>query len=874
MPELLEVLRFQREDLRDTPPVEIGGRWYGDYPFREDERLKIPSSVYLLEGELGLRVEVDSLEWDGDRLRVNGNAFIRGIGAPTPGTQHLEVVALRRGRLRRVRIRVSAVKLDTTVVQRPEVTAAVPQRLVDLEWAGFEASLDPRKLRTMGRWRPGLWELFVVVRAGKVHRRRASRFHFNPLRPLRGVAIPVDGDVKAKAIPTASRSIVIDVRTQWTNVLGQRLDGKRLELTGEAQGPQGEKPRLAVIRRADEKTFKYKMEVDGAASPASFKTRVKLADVLESGHAQAAPEDAEEADGEENELEEAEDRQAWDLEALGGGPSRSVGLAADAGETVWRNEGRELALVPTRKLDATLVEQVPRPVVREADWGEDGALRIAGEVPAGSGPLEVILVARDYGEVWSFPAEREDERFSATLTPAHTRSLAGTLSLREGKWDLYARDAGADEAAPRVPVALSRDLYERMPVSATVDHKPFALTATYDDRAVLVVERDLEQAERGQYHQRLLREKVYVARRQEPLREAVVYTSFDGRQCSDSPRAIHEELVRRESPLEHLWMVRDGQCEVPDTARAVRELGREWYEALGSARYVVTNDHFPSWFRRRPDQICLQTWHGAPLKPLGLDVTSRRQQLHPADWPKQIDNWQHVLSPSRFATPIIKQAFALESEPLETGYPRDDVLARPDREELGFELRRRLGIPDGRRTVLYAPTFRNRVFDERGNYRLDVRLDLERLRAAVGDDTAILFRKHPYITDPAPFEPRGFVYDVSRYPDATELLLAADVLVTDYSSIMFDFAITGRPMLFYAYDLETGGNDASRFYFDYAATVPGPILSTTDELADALLDVDSVRSSYAARYDEFRQTFCELDDGRAAERVVDRVFVE
>src|SRR4051812_43527638 len=529
MPELLEVLRFQREDLRDTPPVEIGGRWYGDYPFREDERLKIPRSVYLLEGELGLRVEIDALEWDGERLRVRGNAFIRGIGAATPDTQHLKVVALRRGRLRRVRIRFSAIELDTNVVRRPDATAAVPQRLVDIEWSGFEASLDPRKLRTGGRWRPGLWELFVIVRAGKVHRRRASRFHFNPLRPLRGVAIALPGQLRAKAIPTASRSVLIDVRTQWAEVLGHRLEGKALELTGEAYGPTGEKPRLAVIRRADEKTFKYKMEVDGGESPAGFKTRVKLADVLESGHAETAPEDVEEADAaDDEEPEESEDRQAWDLEALGGGPARSVGLAADAGRTVWSGEGRELALMPTRKLDATLVEQVPRPVVREAAWTEDGVLRLAGDLPPGLVALDILLVARDYGELWSFPAEADGGAFSAALSPARLGSLAGTVPLREGKWDLFARAAGAGDSAPRVPVAISRDMNQRLPVTTVVDHKPFALTATYDDRAVLVVERDLDQAERGQSHQRVLRQKTYVSRRYEPLREAVLYTSFDG----------------------------------------------------------------------------------------------------------------------------------------------------------------------------------------------------------------------------------------------------------------------------------------------------------------------------------------------------------
>ena len=114
----------------------------------------------------------------------------------------------------------------------------------------------------------------------------------------------------------------------------------------------------------------------------------------------------------------------------------------------------------------------------------------------------------------------------------------------------------------------------------------------------------------------------------------------------------------------------------------------------------------------------------------------------------------------------------------------------------------RLGLPEDARVVLYAPTYRDQVVDRRGRYRLDLQLDLERLRAAVGDDTVILFRKHHYIADAVPATADGFVRDVSTFPDGTELMLAADVLITDYSSMMVDFANTGRPMLFYTYDLD------------------------------------------------------------------------
>jgi CDP-glycerol glycerophosphotransferase len=391
---------------------------------------------------------------------------------------------------------------------------------------------------------------------------------------------------------------------------------------------------------------------------------------------------------------------------------------------------------------------------------------------------------------------------------------------------------------------------------------------------VLFVGRDLEPGERGRRQQRRLRSTVYAPAREAPLRDAVVYTSFGGRQYSDNPRLIHEELVRRGLPLEHLWVVRDARCRVPETADVVRASSREHYEALARARFVVDNDHFPDWFERRPDQTCLQTWHGTPLKQLGFDVSNLRNAVRRFEvgWDRHVVNWQYVLSPNRFTTPILRRAYAIEGEMLETGYPRNDVLAGAGLDARTREVRSRLGLPDGARVVLYAPTYRDDVRDSRGRFRLEPALDVERLRAAVDDDTILLFRKHHYCVDPVPATPDGFVRDVSDYPDGTELMLAADVLVTDYSSMMFDFANTGRPMLFFTYDLDAYRDEIRGFYFDFAAQAPGPLLRTNDELADALRDLDGVVAAHADRYREFSASFCELDDGHAAARVVDAVF--
>jgi CDP-glycerol glycerophosphotransferase len=312
---------------------------------------------------------------------------------------------------------------------------------------------------------------------------------------------------------------------------------------------------------------------------------------------------------------------------------------------------------------------------------------------------------------------------------------------------------------------------------------------------------------------------------------------------------------------------------VPATATVVRHGSREHYDALANACYVVSNDHLPPWFERRGDQVCVQTWHGTPLQRIGLDVPqlkkATRPQLRRLD--RQTANWQYVVSPNRFSTPILRRAYALDGEIIETGYPRDDQLARPDLGAHTERLRHRLGLPDGKRVVLYAPTYREHAPGARGGYRLELDLDLERLRKAIGHDSVLLFRKHELVSDVVPALD-GFVYDASTYPDATELLLAADVLVTDYSPFMFDFANTGRAMLFYAYDFDAYEDEIGNFYFDYLNKVPGPLLRTTDDLADALNAIDDVRAQCAQRYSAFASEFCALDDGHAAARVVDRLF--
>jgi CDP-glycerol glycerophosphotransferase len=353
----------------------------------------------------------------------------------------------------------------------------------------------------------------------------------------------------------------------------------------------------------------------------------------------------------------------------------------------------------------------------------------------------------------------------------------------------------------------------------------------------------------------------------------VLFESFAGRQYSDSPRAVHEELVARGTDLAQLWTVRDDQVAVPPTARAVRYGGAEWYEALATSRYVVTNSHLPDWFERAPGQTVAQLWHGTPLKRIGFDAPDVRHadRQYLSRLARETPHWTFLVSPNTFSTPVLRRAFRYEGEVLEAGYPRNDVLLRA-REPVSAAVRRRLGLPAGRRVVLYAPTWRDDQFHGAGRYRFVSRLDVEQVRRALGDDHVLLVRRHPNQVDEIPQAGDGFVWDVSTYPDMADLLALADVLVTDYSSAMFDFAITGRPMLFFTYDLEHYRDNLRGFYVDFEDVAPGPLLATSAEVVAAVRDVEDVAAGYAARYERFRARFCDLDDGKATERVVDRLF--
>jgi CDP-glycerol glycerophosphotransferase len=358
----------------------------------------------------------------------------------------------------------------------------------------------------------------------------------------------------------------------------------------------------------------------------------------------------------------------------------------------------------------------------------------------------------------------------------------------------------------------------------------------------------------------------------------IAYNSFHGR-FSDNPRAIYEELASRGGELEHLWTSREAE---PDSfpAGVIKSApGTERHrDDVAAADYIVANVEMREDLRKRDGIVFLQTWHGTPLKKIGYD--NNWVKANPAGFERDVreyERWDYLISPNPLSTRIFREEDAFRGfagEIIETGYPRNDALNAPDRYRVRAEVRERLGLEDGRTVVLYAPTWRDNLFHTEGPDSFSLTLDLEAMAERLGDDHAFLLRTH-FLVGASVAESAGeAAINVSDYPDIRELYLAADVLITDYSSAMFDFAITGKPMVFFTYDLEHYRDEMRGFYFDFEAQAPGPLCRTTDEVIAVLADRDGSLAPFADRYRAFAAEYCALEDGRASARVVDRVFAE
>lgn len=386
----------------------------------------------------------------------------------------------------------------------------------------------------------------------------------------------------------------------------------------------------------------------------------------------------------------------------------------------------------------------------------------------------------------------------------------------------------------------------------------------------------------------LMRQKKYYRKNYKKIdidEKMIIFESFFGKKYACSPKAIYEYMSNNTeyNDYKFVWAFRK-----PNEAREffrdkkvilVKYDSKKYYRYHAKAKYWIRNTRLPECIIKKKNQVYIQCWHGTPLKRLGFDIKVkgnnplssnrivRKQYNHDSKM------YNYMISPSKYCTEKLISSFNLEKLGkkdimIEKGYPRNDELFKFD-DKYVKKIKEDLGIPLDKKVIMYAPTFRDNQHKLGVGYTHDLILDLNKLKEKLGNDYVILLRLHYHVANKINvYKHLGFIYDVSNYNNINDLYIISDMLITDYSSVFFDYANLKRPILFYMYDLDTYKNNTRDFYIDLEE-LPGPIITKEEELLKSIENIEQVKEQYDETYKKFNDKFNYLDDGDSSKRVVE-----
>ncbi|MDR0912229.1 MAG: CDP-glycerol glycerophosphotransferase family protein [Methanobrevibacter sp.] len=367
-----------------------------------------------------------------------------------------------------------------------------------------------------------------------------------------------------------------------------------------------------------------------------------------------------------------------------------------------------------------------------------------------------------------------------------------------------------------------------------------------------------------------------------PLKERYIFESGLARQYSDAPRALYEELIKQKD-IEAIWIYTKTSFNHPISTKVVRRLSPKYYYYLATSKYWINNQNFPAYIKKRKGIKFIQTWHGTPLKKMlnDLDKILGREEDYLKSVNNAIKGWDYLISQNPYSTEKFKSAFNYNGKIIEEGYPRNDIFFNENDKEIAInKIKVQYKINNnGKKIILYAPTFRDNKESVNSTsienkFLMDINIPFKEFYERFKDDYILLIRSHliSKLNSDIPLEYKETIFNVSDYPDIAELFIFSDILITDYSSVFFDYTVLERPMIFYAYDKKEYINDIRGLYLDYDKTVPGPIVETPEELFDVLNNINQVYDDFKDKIHNFKLKYAPKDDGNASKRIIKKYF--
>ena len=369
--------------------------------------------------------------------------------------------------------------------------------------------------------------------------------------------------------------------------------------------------------------------------------------------------------------------------------------------------------------------------------------------------------------------------------------------------------------------------------------------------------------------------------------KTILFEVFGGRNYSCSPKYIYEKMITMPEFKDYkfVWSFKNKDAhdvKKCDNLIIVKHNSKDYYKYCASSKYWIVNSIMGEHIKKKDNQIYVQCWHGTPLKRLRNDIEVSGSVLNTIkEIRKRNDRdssrFDYFLSPSKFATEKFTSAFNLinlgkKDIIIEEGYPRNELLFTYTQDDVK-RLKEKFGVPEGKKVIFYLPTFRDNQHTSGVGYTYSLGIDFDRLKKKFGDKYVILFSAHYFVAnsiDLSKYE--GFVINTHGImDDITEAYIISDIIMTDYSSVFFDFANLKRPMLFYMYDIDDYKGNLRDFYLDLDE-LPVPIAKTQDELEKNLENIDEISEKYKEKYKKFNEKFNYLDDKDATIRVINKIF--
>lgn len=370
--------------------------------------------------------------------------------------------------------------------------------------------------------------------------------------------------------------------------------------------------------------------------------------------------------------------------------------------------------------------------------------------------------------------------------------------------------------------------------------------------------------------------------------KTILFEAFGGRNYTCSPKAIYEKMLNMKEFKDYtfVWSFIDpSKHEVKKDKRLkiIKSKSKEYYKYISISKYWIVNSIIEEGITKKKDQVYVQCWHGTPLKRLRYDIVVNGASLNSVEEIRKRNDidakkFDYFISPSKYCTEKFTSAFNLkalgkENIIIEEGYPRNDFLFNKTKKDIDA-IKKKLGLPLDKKVIFYLPTFRDNQHTSGVGYTYKLGIDFDSLKKKFSKEYVILFSPHYFIENSIDLTKyKGFIYNVARYDEINELYLVSDIIMTDYSSVFFDYANLKRPMLFYMYDIDDYKGNLRDFYISLDE-LPGPIAKTQDELENNLKNIDKEFKKNKEKYEKFNEKYNYLDDGNASERVIKVIFKE